>query len=298
MKLLTNEEFINKANKIHNNKYTYKKTEYKNRRSDVRITCPIHGDFVQQAGRHIQGHGCSKCKRDKIRNDRTGLLSDFLTAVSKKGYEHITFNHEDFKGMTTPVLFSCTEHGNFTIPPWRLLSNVKGCPKCGRTKAHHPTKTDVPKLIDKMNKVHNYKYDYSKMIFTKMKQQHTIVCPVHGEFQQRLTAHLKGTGCPSCASGGFDPKKPGYVYYLSLNDGQAYKIGITNRSVKERFNLTELSKITVIWTKYFENGQDCWDTEKRILNEYRQYKYVGNPLLESGNTELFSIDIFNLPKEV
>ena len=95
-----------------------------------------------------------------------------------------------------------------------------------------------------------------------------------------------------------DPKKPGHVYYLAINNGEAYKIGITNRTAEERFNLTELSKIEVVWTKYFENGQDCWDMEKEILRKYKQYRYKGNPLLVSGNTELFSVDIFNLPQEV
>ena len=37
---------------------------------------------------------------------------------------------------------------------------------------------------------------------------------------------------------------------------------------------------------------------KEILRKYKQYRYKGNPLLVSGNTELFSVDIFNLPQEV
>ena len=45
-------------------------------------------------------------------------------------------------------------------------------------------------------------------------------------------------------------------------------------------------------------NKDCWDMEKEILRKYKQYRYKGNPLLVSGNTELFSVDIFNLPQEV
>ena len=40
MKKLTTEEFIEKANKIHNNKYDYSQVKYVNSRTKVCITCP------------------------------------------------------------------------------------------------------------------------------------------------------------------------------------------------------------------------------------------------------------------
>lgn len=63
LKKLTTEEFIKKANIIHNNKYDYLNTKYKNTRSIVEITCPIkdHGIFQQKAGLHLRGNGCPKC---------------------------------------------------------------------------------------------------------------------------------------------------------------------------------------------------------------------------------------------
>ena len=44
-KKLTKEEFINRANSIHNNKYDYSKVEYKGSTIKVCIICPIHGEF-------------------------------------------------------------------------------------------------------------------------------------------------------------------------------------------------------------------------------------------------------------
>lgn len=58
----TTEEFINIANKIHNNKYTYAKTIYVASDKKVCITCPTHGDFWQTARQHVnKEHGCPKC---------------------------------------------------------------------------------------------------------------------------------------------------------------------------------------------------------------------------------------------
>lgn len=60
-KKFTVEEFIQKANKTHNNKYSYLKTKYRNKKTKVIITCNSHGDFKQEANAHLQGNGCPKC---------------------------------------------------------------------------------------------------------------------------------------------------------------------------------------------------------------------------------------------
>lgn len=59
---LSNTLFIEKANKKHNNKFCYNKTNYYNARSKVTITCPTHGDFLQTPNVHLSGCGCPKCK--------------------------------------------------------------------------------------------------------------------------------------------------------------------------------------------------------------------------------------------
>lgn len=47
-KKLTIEEFIEKANKVHNSKYNYQQVEYKNALTKIKIICPIHGEFYQE----------------------------------------------------------------------------------------------------------------------------------------------------------------------------------------------------------------------------------------------------------
>jgi hypothetical protein len=58
---MTNEEYIAKANKVHNNFYDYSKTIYKNSKSKVVIICPIHQEFKQNAASHLAGCGCPDC---------------------------------------------------------------------------------------------------------------------------------------------------------------------------------------------------------------------------------------------
>ena len=64
-KKLDTEQFIEKANKIHNNFYDYSKTKYVLSNKKVIITCPIHGDFEQTPNHHLGGEGCPVCKQSK-----------------------------------------------------------------------------------------------------------------------------------------------------------------------------------------------------------------------------------------
>ena len=99
--------------------------------------------------------------------------------------------------------------------------------------------------------------------------------------------------------GGFDHNKPAILYYLKVtgdNGEVAYKIGITNRTVQQRFCADDLSKIEVITTTEYKIGRNAHKEEQRILNEFKELKWNGEKLLKSGNTELFSRDVLGLDK--
>lgn len=59
---LTTKEYIEKAQKVHNNAYDYSLIEYHGSSSMLKIICPKHGVFMQQAHNHLQGQGCPYCK--------------------------------------------------------------------------------------------------------------------------------------------------------------------------------------------------------------------------------------------
>jgi hypothetical protein len=54
-------------------------------------------------------------------------------------------------------------------------------------------------FINKSIIIHKDKYDYSKVKYIKSKENITIICKIHGEFEQKPTNHLKGCGCKKCA---------------------------------------------------------------------------------------------------
>ena len=192
----------------------------------------------------------------------------------------------------TKINIICPVHGIFEQKADSHLRGI-GCQKC---HVANRIKTNEY-FIHNASNVHNKKYDYSKVKYTQAKNHVTIICPIHGEFEQQARNHLSGQGCPDCASSGFNPNKSAYLYYLKITTDDnkiLYKIGITNRTVEARFSLTDLSKIEIVKQKLYANGQEALDWETKLKYKYKQYQYKGPAVLKDGNTELFTEDIITM----
>ncbi len=92
----TREQFIQRANKKHNNFYDYSLVEFQDRgyaksrngerarklseyysEAYVTIICPKHGEFLQRTRKHLEGSGCHSCARETISNALMGRNGDF-----------------------------------------------------------------------------------------------------------------------------------------------------------------------------------------------------------------------------
>jgi len=182
-------EFITKATARHNNKYDYSKTTYKNSRSKVIITCPVHGDFEQTAKVHLEGSGCTKCGHDSIRSNQEIFLSRSAVIHSNK----YNYSKTTYIGSLDKVIITCPEHGDFKQTPSGHLTG-RGCAKC----FHDSWTSNTEEFIVKSMLVHgNYQYD--KTIYRKAIEKVTITCLKHGNFEQTPNNHLNGYGCTICA---------------------------------------------------------------------------------------------------
>lgn len=66
-----------------------------------------------------------------------------------------------------------------------------------------PKKINQDEWIKRARKVHGYKYDYSKVNYVAALEPVTIICPTHGEFEQKPHNHVnQKQGCPKCAGKG------------------------------------------------------------------------------------------------
>lgn len=65
--------------------------------------------------------------------------------------------------------------------------------------AQRNIKKTTEEFIMEAQQVHGNKYEYFKVNYINNKKPVTIICPIHGEFEQSPIRHLKGRGCHKCA---------------------------------------------------------------------------------------------------
>lgn len=121
----TTEEFIEKAKKIHGDKYDYSKVVYKNKNTKVCIICPIHGEFWMKPDKHINAkQGCPKCSKSYKMNTKSFIEKAIKVHGNKYNYGKVEYINSE-----TKVCITCPEHGEFWQTPHNHL-NGKGCRKC------------------------------------------------------------------------------------------------------------------------------------------------------------------------
>ena len=282
----TTEEFISDAKKVHGDKYDYSKVVYLQNKQRITIICPEHGEFEQIPSNHLKGFGCKKCS-----NQYKPTREEFIENANNVHNNKYDYSKLVYVNAKTKVTIVCPEHGEFSQNPSDHTMG-KGCHSCGKSK-----KLTTSIFINRSIKIHDDKYSYEKSVYDGLYKSVIIICPIHGHFNQKPSEHLQGCGCPNCTKNGFQPSKPAYLYYLKVttNDGQIlYKLGITNRTVNERFNLTDLSKIEIVKQKLYTDGAEALKWETKLKRMYKEYQYKGPDILSSGNTELFTEDIIEL----
>lgn len=97
---------------------------------------------------------------------------------------------------STKIEIICPKHGSFWQSPNNHLSKIRGCPECNGGVA-----LTKEKFVEKAQLIHNNKYDYSQVNYVNSQTKVTIICPIHGEFEQIPSNHLQGKGCPKCKRG-------------------------------------------------------------------------------------------------
>ena len=207
----TLEEFIEKARKIHGNKYDYSKVNYINNRTKVCIICPEHGEFCQSPSKHLYGKGCPKC----VGKNKT--TEDFIKKAIEIHGDKYDYSKVTYKNTDTKVCIICPKHGEFWQTPHVHLRGGS-CSKCINKGVRSNTKD----FIEKARKIHGNKYDYSKVEYVNNKTKVCIICPEHGEFWQSPNSHIsQKQGCPKC--GELKNKTETHLYNFLINNTN-YKI--------------------------------------------------------------------------
>ena len=138
-------------------------------------------------------------KRDPVTGRILKMTKDEFVDKSRKIHGNkYDYSKVNYTGSGNPVTIICPDHGDFKQLPNSHLSQMSGCRLCGRNKTHASNRYTREEWITKANNIHDFKYDYSKSIYTNGEEKIVIGCKKHGDFYQTLEAHFQGRGCPKC----------------------------------------------------------------------------------------------------
>jgi hypothetical protein len=118
---------------------------------------------------------------------------DFLKKAHVAHGDKYDYSESIYLNSTTKLTVICKEHGSFQIVPSSLWRGV-GCAKCAGL-----AKSTTEQFILNSKAIHGDTYLYDKVDYgASNKIPVTIICRIHGEFEQKPNQHLNGQGCPKC----------------------------------------------------------------------------------------------------
>ena len=115
---LTTEDFIEKAQQVHKQKYDYSKVDYKGYSRKVCIICLEHGEFWQTPNGHLFGAGCPTCSESNLEGAvRQFLFKNNIAFEQEKGFEWLKYRKKLFLDFYLPeygVAIECQGKQHFT----------------------------------------------------------------------------------------------------------------------------------------------------------------------------------------
>ena len=166
-------DIIEKANKIHNNKYTYPSQEYGGTTSKLKIICPEHGEFKQVTSAHLFGLGCQKCGVIRSAKGHTSNWQDFLAKANKVHDGLYDYPNQEYDGVKGKITAICKKHGEFNLILNDHLSGG-GCQKCsisGKSKGE----AEISDLFAGYSPINKYRIPLN-----------SISTPVHRKIDEKM----------------------------------------------------------------------------------------------------------------
>lgn len=254
----TVKEFIEKANKIHNNKYDYDKVIYTGQNDKVCIICPKHGEFWQSPKTHYKAN-CPNC-RYKASELEIEEFFNKCQEIHNKKYDYSLSKYENF---TTKMTIICPIHGEFEQIP-ASHKNGEGCPKCGRIKTGQARRLEYGKLLEEFKILYDDKYEYYGIEYFPKRTYILAGCKIHGKFSKDLNKHRKGKGCPQCMQKqGLEKRRESDLNAWKHSDWA--KIG-------EKSRLFESFKVYIL---------ECWNENERFFKIGKTFQKISRRY--SGN---------------
>jgi hypothetical protein len=171
---------------------------YKNYSKKIWVKCETcNSEFETKPNNVNNGKWCKKCGYVSMAQKQMMKLDEFNERAIQLHGKKYDYSKVILNGVDREILILCPDHGEFQQTPYCHL-NSNGCYKCARLITADKLRFTKDEFEEKAHKIHNNKYDYSKVVYITNNTLVDIICPLHGAFQQLPAVHLTGCGCIKC----------------------------------------------------------------------------------------------------
>jgi very-short-patch-repair endonuclease len=158
-KRISKDEFLERAAKVHNQKYLYDLTEFKGIRSKINIYCKIHDCwFSQFAYAHIeQSQDCPKCGFENQKSKRRMQLEEFVNRANiTHDYKYDYSKAVQFDNQNSLITIICPKHGAKEVLVGNHLAGA-GCNDCNVSRGEEAIKAYLKYLGLEFSSQHIFK---------------------------------------------------------------------------------------------------------------------------------------------
>lgn len=136
------------------------------------------------------------------------MTQDQKTLDFIKSAEHVhgvgTYDYSKsvYVNSKTKLDIYCPKHDLvFQQTPGHHINKKCRCPKCGRESGNFKQTKTTEDFIKDAKALHSNMYNYDKSVYINKYTNLIITCPIHGDFEQTPSTHLRAggpCGCPLC----------------------------------------------------------------------------------------------------
>lgn len=137
--------------------------------------------------------------------------SNYLQKAKDKYGDFYNYDEVVYVNARTKITIICPKHGKYEQLPLNHLR--QNCPKCAIEKESQRKSNSFNEFKKHLTPYHLAKYNYSKMQTYSFNSMETFVCPIHGDFKQKVKNHIASKGCYLCG-------RDSYVANKSLTLGE------------------------------------------------------------------------------
>ena len=255
----------------------------------VRIKCLKHNNHFHVSPHDFlryDGGGCKQCENEirsltKFKNEREKFLAWFYKNHSK--LEMIS----EFRGMTKLTKIKCSKHKKTSeiIPSVFMHQNTHGCLDCAYEKVRDSRLLSKQQIIEKIRSKKKNNIQLVDVIYNAKTKTTNVIfkCSIHGTQEPVDLRYVRNSSylCVKCgkSESGYaseklkeliSKKEKGKIASIALikiifNDIEALKIGVTTRTLKERYGkyLKEIYFHKKLYEVY------AYKIEKDLLEHFR-----------------------------